>query len=56
MWPGCSACARSSGSTLFATGEILAVLAANPIFDALDPALVRRRPVALGGRSSLCRG
>jgi pyrroloquinoline quinone biosynthesis protein B len=33
--------------TLFATEEILGVLAANPIFAALDPKLVARRPVAL---------
>ena len=33
--------------TLFATPEILAVIAANPIFDALDPARVIRRPIAL---------
>jgi len=33
--------------TLFATPEILAVIAANPIFDALDPAKVIRRPIAL---------
>jgi len=41
---------------LFATGEILAVLAANPIFAALDPALVRRRPVALGAPFELVPG
>lgn len=33
--------------TLFATEEIHGVLAANPIFSALDPALVDRRPVEL---------
>ena len=33
---------------LFATAEILRVLGANPVFDALDPDLVRRRPVAIG--------
>jgi pyrroloquinoline quinone biosynthesis protein B len=33
---------------LFATAEILGVLAENPIFGALDPALVSRRAVALG--------
>lgn len=33
--------------TLFATREIHTVLAANPIFSALDPALVRRAEIAL---------
>ncbi len=33
--------------TLFATREILSVLEANPIFAALDPSLVARRPIAL---------
>lgn len=32
---------------LFATARVLDVLAANPIFDALDPALVRRLPIGL---------
>ena len=32
------------------------MLAANPIFDALDPGLVRRRPVALGERFELVPG
>lgn len=33
--------------TLFATEEIHSVLAANPIFAALDPDLVKRRPIGL---------
>jgi pyrroloquinoline quinone biosynthesis protein B len=37
---------------LFATAEILGILAANRVFDALDPGLVRRRPVAIGERST----
>ena len=41
--------------TLFATAEILDVLAANRMFDALDPGLVRRQPVTLGTRSRLRR-
>ena len=56
MSPGCSGCGRSRRSTLFATGEILALLAANRVFDALDPGLVRRRPVALGERFELLPG
>jgi pyrroloquinoline quinone biosynthesis protein B len=44
------------GFTLFATREILDVLALNPIFDALDPRLVRRRAVALGERIELVPG
>lgn len=32
---------------LFGTNEILEILSANPIFEALDPALVRRRPISL---------
>lgn len=42
--------------TLFATPEIHAVLAANPLFQALDPALVERVEIALGQRFALCPG
>ena len=42
--------------TLFATAEILGVLAANPIFQALDGALVERRAVALGAPFDLAPG
>lgn len=38
------------------TGEIAAVLAANPIFGALDPAVVPRRPVALDAPFELTPG
>jgi pyrroloquinoline quinone biosynthesis protein B len=41
---------------LFATAEILRVLAANPVFGALDPGVVRRRPVAIGARFELVPG
>jgi pyrroloquinoline quinone biosynthesis protein B len=41
---------------LFATREILAILAANPIFAALDPELVRRRPVTLEAPFPLAPG
>jgi len=42
--------------TLFATPAILDVLAANPIFGALDPGLVVRRPVGLGEPFALLPG
>ena len=42
--------------TLFGTREILAVLAANPVFDALDRDLVRRSAVALDQPFSLAEG
>jgi pyrroloquinoline quinone biosynthesis protein B len=42
--------------TLFATPEILAVIAANPIFDALDPTKVIRRPVMLGAEIEIAPG
>jgi pyrroloquinoline quinone biosynthesis protein B len=42
--------------TLFATAEIHAVIAANPIFGVLDPALVRRETVALGRPFALLPG
>lgn len=42
--------------TLFATEEIHAVLAANPIFSALDPALVERRAVRLEREFELVSG
>ncbi len=41
---------------LFATAEILEVLAANPIFGALDPSLVARRAVALEAPFELLPG
>ncbi len=41
---------------LFATEEVIRVLAANPIFDALDPALVPRRTVALEAPVELVPG
>jgi pyrroloquinoline quinone biosynthesis protein B len=41
---------------LFATREILAILAANPIFAALDPELVARRPVTLEAPFALAPG
>lgn len=41
---------------LFATPEILAVIAANPIFDALDPARVTRRPLPLDTRAEIAPG
>jgi pyrroloquinoline quinone biosynthesis protein B len=41
---------------LFATAEIHAALAANPVFAALDPALVRREEVALGEPFELAPG
>lgn len=41
---------------LFATAETQAVLAANPIFGVLDPALVPRRPVALDTAFDLLPG
>lgn len=34
--------------TVFASPEILAILDDNPVFDVLDPALVERRPLAIG--------
>jgi pyrroloquinoline quinone biosynthesis protein B len=42
--------------TLFATAEILEVLASNPMFAALDPDLVRRRAVPLDAPFSLAPG
>lgn len=42
--------------TLFVTEEIHGVLAANPIFSALDPALVERRAVALDRPFALAPG
>ena len=42
--------------TLFATAEILGVLAANPVFAALDAGLVERRVVALGAPFDLAPG
>lgn len=42
--------------TLFATPEIFEVLAANPVFDALDRALVRFEPVALDAPFRLTLG
>jgi pyrroloquinoline quinone biosynthesis protein B len=42
--------------TLFATAGILDTLAANPIFAALDPGLVERRPVALDVPFALAPG
>lgn len=42
--------------TLFATPEILAVLAANPIFDALAPSKVTREPLALDSEVELSPG
>lgn len=42
--------------TLFATAEILDVLSANPVFAALDSALVERRVVALGAPFELAPG
>lgn len=42
--------------TLFATPEILAVIAANPIFDALDPAKVIRRPLSLDVEAEITPG
>lgn len=42
--------------TLYATAEIHAVLAANPVFEALDPGLVRRVAVALGQTFALVPG
>jgi len=36
------------GFTLFGTAETLGVVAANRIFDVLDPGLVRREPIELG--------
>ncbi len=41
---------------LIATAEIQSVIAANPIFSALDPALVARRTVALGEPIALAPG
>jgi pyrroloquinoline quinone biosynthesis protein B len=41
---------------LFATGQILDVLARNPVFDVLDPALVPRRSVRLGEPFELLPG
>lgn len=40
---------EKTGFDLYATPEILDALAQNPIFGVLDPALVARRPLALGG-------
>jgi pyrroloquinoline quinone biosynthesis protein B len=42
--------------TLFATREILDVIASNPIFAALAPDLVERRPVALGETVEIAPG
>lgn len=42
--------------TLYATAEILAVIAANPIFDALDRDKVIRREVALGAATEIAPG
>lgn len=42
--------------TLVATPEILAVIAANPIFDALAPAKVTRRPLALDTEVEIAPG
>ena len=42
--------------TLFATPEILAVIAANPIFDALAPAKVIRRPLPLDTAAEITPG
>ena len=42
--------------TLFATESILDVLAANPVFDALDPTVVTRSPLHLGTRYELLPG
>lgn len=42
--------------TLYATAEILAVIAANPIFDALDRDKVVRREVALGAATEISPG
>lgn len=42
--------------TLFATAEILAVIAANPIFDALDPARVTRRRLSLDAPAEIAPG
>jgi pyrroloquinoline quinone biosynthesis protein B len=47
---------EKQGFDLVATPEILRILAANPVFDALDPSLVRRRPVTIGERFDLVRG
>ncbi len=41
---------------IFATSEILGILAANPVFGVLDPVLVQRRPVAMGQRFELVPG
>jgi pyrroloquinoline quinone biosynthesis protein B len=41
---------------LFATEAILAILAANPVFDALDPELVARRPAPLDAPFQLAPG
>ncbi len=38
---------------LYGSGQALAVLAENPIFGALDPALVPRRPLPLGAATAL---
>ncbi|MEX2519419.1 MAG: pyrroloquinoline quinone biosynthesis protein PqqB [Paracoccaceae bacterium] len=40
---------EKTGFELYATPEILDALSRNPIFGVLDPTLVTRRPVALGG-------
>lgn len=41
---------------LLATSEVHAVLAANPLFQALDPALVAREAVSIGGTVELAPG
>lgn len=38
---------EKTGFDVFASADILSVLAANPVFGVLDPALVTRRPIAL---------
>lgn len=47
---------EKQGFTLFGTAEILDVIGANPIFDALDPACVTRRTVALESPFELAPG
>ncbi|WP_149537599.1 pyrroloquinoline quinone biosynthesis protein PqqB [Siccirubricoccus phaeus] len=44
------------GFGLYGAAPALAVLAANPVFNALDPALVPRRALPLGRAEALCDG